>query len=173
MQPIIQFHIMEQPKKPIKRKVYLLPLSRDHHHGLLLSWKVGQGLKNGTPAGEIADYVRYFWQASLEKHFREEEVIVFRKMPVTDAGCLRAIKEHNGIRKLIEKITDPKKNSRELLKTLCEEINNHIRFEERELFPAIEVALSTQDLEVMGKALEKAHAHFPDNWENTFWIKKK
>lgn len=164
---------MEHPKKPIKRKVYLLPLSRDHHHGLLLSWKVSQGLKNGTPVSEIAGYVRYFWQASLEKHFREEETIVFRKMPVVHEGCLRAIKEHNRIRKLIEKIGNPAKSSRELLETLCEEMNNHIRFEERELFPAIEVSLSNAELDAVGKALEKAHAHFPDNWENPFWTKKK
>ena len=31
--------------KPLKRHAGLVELSRDHHHGLLLSWKIRQGLK--------------------------------------------------------------------------------------------------------------------------------
>jgi len=30
---------------PIKRNEALKPLSRDHHHGLLLCWKIRQGIK--------------------------------------------------------------------------------------------------------------------------------
>ena len=32
---------------PIKRSEYLKPLSRDHHQGLLLCWKIRTGLKKG------------------------------------------------------------------------------------------------------------------------------
>lgn len=31
--------------KSIKRTKALQPLSRDHHHGLLLCWKIRQGIK--------------------------------------------------------------------------------------------------------------------------------
>ncbi|CDF79955.1 hypothetical protein BN863_22430 [Formosa agariphila KMM 3901] len=32
-------------KKPLKRHKSLQPLSRDHHHGLLLAWKIRADLR--------------------------------------------------------------------------------------------------------------------------------
>ena len=37
---------MNQPK-PIKRSKELVPLSKEHHEGLLFAWKIKQGLQNG------------------------------------------------------------------------------------------------------------------------------
>ena len=39
---------METATKPLKRNPNLVPLSREHHYGLLFCWKLKQGLANGT-----------------------------------------------------------------------------------------------------------------------------
>jgi len=38
---------------PIKRSIALQPLSREHHHGLLLCWKIRTGLKKGIDIDRI------------------------------------------------------------------------------------------------------------------------
>ncbi len=39
--------------KPIKRSVALKPLSREHHHGLLLSWKIREGFNRNVEIERI------------------------------------------------------------------------------------------------------------------------
>ena len=42
----------EAPKnKPIKRHKAIQPLSREHHQGLLLCWKIGKGFEKGIERG--------------------------------------------------------------------------------------------------------------------------
>lgn len=43
--------------KPIKRHTALKPLSREHHHGLLLSWKIREGLKRNIEIPRIKKYI--------------------------------------------------------------------------------------------------------------------
>ena len=47
---------------PIKRSEFLKPISREHHHGLLLCWKIRAGLKKGIEPERIKLY-----QLVLEK----------------------------------------------------------------------------------------------------------
>lgn len=39
--------------QPIKRHPSLQPLSREHHYGLLLSWKIREGFKREVPPERI------------------------------------------------------------------------------------------------------------------------
>ena len=64
----------------------------------------------------------------LHKHFREEEAWLFPKLPATNALRIQAEKQHNKLRKMA---TD-KELQPEDFADLLEE---HIRFEERTLFP--------------------------------------
>jgi len=52
--------------EPIKRNEALKPISRDHHHALLLGWKIRQGIKNKIPAERIKKYVIGFGQATFQ-----------------------------------------------------------------------------------------------------------
>jgi hypothetical protein len=57
----------------MKRNTNLQALSRDHHLGLLLAWKIRQGLKFLADLQIIADYIAYFSATALFPHFEEEE----------------------------------------------------------------------------------------------------
>ena len=93
---------------PIKRSKQLAPLSRDHHEGLLLVWKIRQGLKNKDDIKVIAEFVQVFWKTHLMKHFHKEEVVLGSHLPGDNALLKRMIEEHRDIEALIminEKIT--------------------------------------------------------------------
>ena len=67
---------------------------------------------------------------------------------------------------LIDKEPDP--NS---LQSLAEYINNHIRFEERELFAYAEQALTPEQLNEIYNELPN-NLHCETEWKDEFWVKK-
>ncbi|HAY3563657.1 TPA: hemerythrin domain-containing protein [Elizabethkingia meningoseptica] len=150
----------------MKRNENIVLLSRDHHFGLLCSWKIRQGLKKEIAARRIGRYVRYFWTSHLEEHFREEEEILF---PYADDEFAERIRqEHQQIRSLtaaIEIAVDP-----ELLLSFANALEQHIRFEERIWFPHLEELLDKQTMEEIGKALDVVHAAETDEYEDEFWV---
>ncbi|MDE5430390.1 hemerythrin domain-containing protein [Elizabethkingia meningoseptica] len=150
----------------MKRNENIVLLSRDHHFGLLCSWKIRQGLKKEIAARRIGRYVRYFWTSHLEEHFREEEEILF---PYADDEFVERIRqEHRQIRSLtaaIEIAVNP-----ELLLSFANALEQHIRFEERTWFPHLEELLDNQTLEEIGKALDVVHAVETDEYEDEFWV---
>jgi hemerythrin-like domain-containing protein len=160
---------MADEMKPIKRSEQLAPLSREHHEGLLFVWKLKQGLKNGTDIKTIAEYVQWFWEGHLQEHFREEEEILARYLPADDALVHRMIDEHQSIEALVhinENIADDA-----LLEQLANELNDHIRFEEREFFPHAEKTISVEALNAIYEQLSKEPAQC-GAWPNEFWLKK-
>ncbi|MEO8766403.1 MAG: hemerythrin domain-containing protein [Ginsengibacter sp.] len=159
-------------KKPIKRNESIVRLSKDHHFGLLFCWKIRQGLKGGIAASRIIDYVRYFAPGLLLPHFKEEEVVLFALLD--DGLVTKAIKQHKEIKMQLAKLSG---NSEEILKKqlaeLANMVDNHIRFEERELFPHLEIRLSKEQLAEAGKQLNDLHAlPMKDDYEDEFWIKR-
>ncbi|HAY3552388.1 hemerythrin domain-containing protein [Elizabethkingia meningoseptica] len=150
----------------MKRNENIVLLSRDHHFGLLCSWKIRQGLKKEITAERIGKYIRYFWTSHLEEHFREEEEILFPH--ADDEFAERIRQEHQQIRSLtaaIEIAVDP-----ELLLSFANALEQHIRFEERTWFPHLEELLDKQTMEEIGKALDVVHAAETDEYEDEFWV---
>jgi hemerythrin-like domain-containing protein len=152
--------------KPIKRSEQLAPLSRDHHEALLLVWKIRQGLKNSTPPKEIAAYVHWFWNNHLQLHFSQEEHLLLPHLPESDEMANKLKTEHQAIREMVAGTLQT-----DSLAMLADKMNDHIRFEERQLFPHIEKKLTTDQLNSIYHQLAK-HPHCPDKWENKFWSKK-
>ncbi|HEY6503538.1 MAG TPA: hemerythrin domain-containing protein [Chitinophagaceae bacterium] len=152
--------------KPIKRSEQLAPLSRDHHEGLLLAWKIRQGLKNGTHTAEIASYVHWFWNNHLQLHFSQEEHLLLPHLPESDEMAKQLKAEHDEIRELVAAVLDASS-----LTLLADKMTDHIRFEERKLFPHIEKELSQNQLNSIHKQLDH-QPHCPEKWENEFWLKK-
>ena len=58
---------------PIKRHISLQPLSRQHHDGLLLRWKLKKGLQKEIKLERLKAYVDWFWSSHLKSHFEFEE----------------------------------------------------------------------------------------------------
>ena len=62
---------------PIKRNEFLKAISREHHHGLLLCWKIRAGLKkevNLIRTNELNQHEKNFFRRELAKHISEEEM---------------------------------------------------------------------------------------------------
>ena len=160
---------MANEVKPIKRSPQLTPLSKEHHDSLLFVWKIRQGLKNGTDIKLIAQFVRWFWETHLQEHFTEEEQILAPQLPPDNAMVLQMKEEHQNIEALIhinEGIADEA-----LLAQLANAVNDHIRFEERELFPFAEKAIPADKLNFVFEHLSKEKKQC-NSWENEFWIRQ-
>ena len=69
---------------PLKRHQAIVSFSKDHHFGLLLVWKIRQGLVKDIDAERISNYVLFFFKEDLVKHFREEEQFLFCKLPAAE-----------------------------------------------------------------------------------------
>jgi hemerythrin-like domain-containing protein len=59
-----------------------------------------------------------------------------------------------------------------LLLNLVQTIDNHIRFEERQLFPYAEKIIPEEELNLIYEQLAKDPAKC-ENWEIEFWVKPK
>jgi hypothetical protein len=160
---------MSKEIKPIKRSKQLTPLSKDHHDGLLFAWKVKQGLKNEADVRLIAEYVQWFWKNHLEEHFREEEKILAPHLPADNELLKQMFDEHENVEAMIhinENIPDAT-----LLSNLAQAIDDHIRFEERQLFPYAEKIIPEKELNSVYEQLAKEPRHC-EKWEREFWVKK-
>ena len=154
---------------PIKRHPAIVSLSRDHHFGLLLVWKIRQGLKKAVDAERISSYLLYFFMEHLEKHFREEEEFLFSKLPVSDELKIQAEQDHQEIYKLVAAIRENKTDTI-LLNQFADDLEKHIRFEERKLFNHLQSKLSTSDLELIAMRLSDNPVSNSEKWDDTFWL---
>ena len=149
----------------MKRDKNIIPLSQDHHLGLLSGWKIKQGIKKNISYERIKNYINYHWDNSQSFHFDEEEKILF---PYSDDELTqRAIDEHKEIRELLKTLNEVE--DFELLMLYADKVTEHIRFEERVLFPHLENILTEEQLAEVGKKLNEIHHHAEDEYHDEFW----
>ena len=153
----------------MKRDINLIELSRDHHHGLLLGWKVRQGLKANVSESTIAEYVQYFADEALREHFIEEEELLLKYLPDNDVYKQRTLKEHSEILDRANLLGTPEHVNAENLIGIAELLDRHIRFEERDFFPYLEKTLSADELSEVGAAITEVHKPYIENFPNEFW----
>ncbi|HUZ60554.1 MAG TPA: hemerythrin domain-containing protein [Hanamia sp.] len=155
-------------KNPIKRNPNIVKLSRDHHASLIFCWKLRQGIKRHAAIDRMVKYAQYFWLQHFAPHFREEEELLFA--PLADEKVQKAIEDHKRIHSLINELAHlDSKESAEQLSGLADAIDEHVRYEERILFPHLEVSLSDEQLELIGNQI--SDKPLQDNYEDTFWEK--
>ncbi|HSI76628.1 MAG TPA: hemerythrin domain-containing protein [Lunatimonas sp.] len=149
--------------KPIKRHPALQELSKDHHQGLLLCFKIRQGIKLEVEEERIKKYCDWFWIEHLAPHFSEEEQFIFPVLGNDDALVRRALEEHKHLKTLFQK----GQVDYDLLKKIENDLEAHIRFEERVLFNKIQDVATEEELETIAKN----HAGQPSCavWEDEFW----
>ena len=156
-------------KKTYKRNEQIKKLSREHHFSLLFCWKIRQGLKNNVSAERIRGYVEYFWKTNLRPHLLEEEKLFFA--PVNDHKVQKAIREHRMIRREIEGLSTLSGSLlRRKLEELADLVSNHIRYEERVLFPHLERLIKKEQFETIGIELERQKScSLQDSYSDQFW----
>ena len=149
--------------KPITRHISLQPLSRDHHQGLLLSWKIREGFRRKIDPERIKRYANWFWAHHLLPHFTNEEKYLFPLLSADHEHIQKALSDHQHLKLLFEQETE----IADTLNQIAIELEKHIRFEERILFNEIQEVIPDQDL----KILEFHENHDPacENWHDEFW----
>ena len=138
----------------------------------MFCWKIRQGLKAGIDSSRIIKYVQYFKTHFLLPHFSEEEIYLFSAL--NDEHVQKAIEQHTEIKNLLGALLDTDNDSaKQQLEKLANLVDEHVRYEERELFPHIENSLTGEQLEAIGKRLNELQpALMKDVYADEFWIKK-
>lgn len=149
---------------PLKRAFALQPLSRDHHHALLLVWKIKTGLSKGIAAERIKNYANWFYLTHLLPHFNLEEKYLFPILGSKNILIEQALAEHQKLSNLFGENTDLEV----VLKLIEIELENHIRYEERILFNEIQKVASDEQLQKLQTLFPEEP--FADNLTDPFWI---
>ena len=151
---------------PAKRHPSLIPLSHDHHHGLVLAFRLREGLpRNRQPAdnpqGQAEDTIRFF-RDNLIAHFRAEEEVLFPALrayvPYAAPMLATLTTEHGEMRAQVECLTQASPDAATLqtrLKAFGDLLERHIRREERELFPFYEKYVPETEAARVGKEIAR------------------
>lgn len=126
----------------MKRHPSFQPLSRDHNVSLVLARR----LEREPVTSTFSDFLQV-WKDELEDHFFEEERILLQF--ATPEQCTRLLNEHMTVRQYVDA------GRRGMLATgdivrLGRCLHDHIRWEERRLFPEMEAALGEDELAAIG-----------------------
>ena len=152
--------------KPIKRHESLQQVSREHHYGLLMSWKIREGLKRKVDPSRIKKFIDWFYEKYQKAHFDIEEKYIYPVLNNDDPMIIQAIEEH----RYIESLFREKDQIEDALIALEKAMDNHIRFEERILFNKVQKIATEEQL----KLIEENHnTPFEDDWEDQFWKSPK
>lgn len=146
-----------------KRHKALQNLSREHHHGLLLSWKIRTGLSKNIDAERIWLYADWFFKTHLIPHFNMEETHIFTLLDEKNELNKKALADHRRLKRLF---SETEKDANTLSK-IEEELEQHIRFEERILFPEIQKVATEKQFAL----IEEIHQQddFIDKQDDEFW----
>ena len=145
----------------LKRSRELKPLSSEHHQALLVAFQIKKSLAGhaeaaGAPkdlAGLLSLARRYEDQV-LKNHTRAEEDCLARYLSEADARRLR--QEHAEMARLLETARAAKPpEMRAALSAFADLMERHVRWEERELFPACEREIDAEALAHVGHELER------------------
>ena len=136
----------------------LVPLSRDHHEALIQALWLQRGAGRTPAALRFLDFHR----AELEGHMADEEDVVLPAAePVDPAGAARIRQEHAEIRRFaaaLEAAVGAGEDVTSTMVDLARLLHDHVRYEERVFFMALQAALPGDALESMGAALEAHRA---------------
>jgi hypothetical protein len=140
----------------VKRAAELHGLSHDHHQAL--HWALQ--LKRSESASEPAQPFLDFWHGHAGEHFRvEEEVLLPGWAQLSgsfdESMATRVLGEHLALRTEVLRLAAGELDL-EARRALGEALERHVRFEERELFPAIEAGLDQAALAELGARLAEA-----------------
>lgn len=143
-------------------EISLIPI--EHHHGLAFCWNLNRGLEQNVDVSRLKPYVDWFYQEHLKDHFKVEESVLFPILGMKNGKVMQAIGEHKRLRTLCKATTEIEEN----IKLLAKELDYHVKYEERFLFPEIAKFATPEQL----KLLERIHEDVPDadDWDDQFWL---
>jgi quercetin dioxygenase-like cupin family protein/iron-sulfur cluster repair protein YtfE (RIC family) len=138
----------------MKRHPALIPLSHDHHHGLVELRRLRRAAeREAAERRDAAAAFLGFFGRDTRRHFRDEEEQLFPLLVDVDDPAsellTRALLEHQRIHALVSELEAELaagEVSSASMRHLADALEQHIRFEERTLFPYIEELAGEADL---------------------------
>lgn len=154
---------MEQTK-PVKRHVALQSFSREHRIELLIGWKIRQGFRKNVSLSRIKKYTDWVFKNYVKPHFENEEKYILPLLDESDKIRKRIITEHRRLERLFNDNEDVKR----ALSLIEEELDAHIRYEEKVLFEKIQEIATEAQLE----EIQRFHYEIKENenWNDKFWV---
>ena len=132
--------------KSTRRHDSLIPLSREHHYGLLACLRIHRGLPKHREdlswLNQRAKKTLLFFDGDLTSHFKAEEEILFpamRHFPGAIDLVTGLISDHRELEGLVQRLRQVEGlELASILEEFADTLEDHIRREERELFPMYE-----------------------------------
>lgn len=156
----------------MKRDPALVEYSKDHHYGLLLVWKIRQGRKHAVEAGRISRYTLHIFDTDLIHHFKDEERLLFNRLGPDNPMRTRAESDHGMIYQYIDTLQHNAEDGA-TLDAFALLLEQHIRFEERELFNYMQENLQRSALdEIATGTAPRVHGQDTE-WSDHFWEEGK
>ena len=159
----------------MKRHPDLREFSDDHHQGLVNAMRLKKtAAGEGIAPLEAARSFLEFWREDTSPHFRKEEevllpVVARHEGNLRDECVVVMLAQHARIRGLTMQLGDEvgrEEVQRKTLQDLGEQLEAHIRLEERALFPALEESLSEEALHEVSSRL----AAYKDQGSSEPWV---
>ena len=138
-----------------RRHDTLVPLTHDHHHTLAQARRLHDGAMTAdmTERRNVAnDFINFYFGRAV-RHFHEEEELFFAPLidePDARDLVLRAVSDHLRLHALVRmvkgQLTDGEVDG-VLLGRISTLLTEHVRYEEKELFPLVERLIPEQQLQ--------------------------
>ncbi len=152
----------------MKRHESLVPLSRDHHFGLIMAQQLILGRATNpradwpTERAQQVPRLLAFFESDLRAHFDIEEAHVFPAAgrDLADGGrqVQALLADHDAMRAMIRGFeADPVSELDERLPAFGHVLKAHIHREERQLFEQMQAACAPAELETLGARVAAAH----------------
>jgi hemerythrin-like domain-containing protein len=123
--------------EPVDLSGGIARLSREDYNALTIVTKIRRAIRYEIDNSLIATFIKKQFDLYLDAHFIEEEVWLFPKLPHTDALRIQAQKQHDHLRYLAWVCANETPVPASLPEEFANYLEEHIRFEERSLFPYI------------------------------------
>jgi iron-sulfur cluster repair protein YtfE (RIC family) len=143
----------------VKRHLQLRPLSRQHRDGLIEARRLRRAAEGREPLPDSVAIFLSVWEAQGRPHLLVEEEILLpafaRAAGERDPLIARTLAEHAALRRSVGALAAAAGEAqRQLAGEIGRALDDHIRFEERVLFPAVEAALTEAQLKAVGDELQ-------------------
>ncbi len=159
-----------------RRHDSLIPLSREHHSGLVMAMRIEREIPDADEAAlrEVYEALIAFWAQGLLPHFRAEgECLLARLVRHVEPEhelVRRTERDHLTIEALVARMrdTDDLQSRRDLLLEFAETIRTHIRWEEEVLFDETERLLTEAEIGALGGEVAERVGD-GNAWEGRVW----
>ena len=156
--------------KIMQRVESLQPLSKEHKSVLMSCLLIRKGVDKQAPVDIITDFFLQCWNKEIVPHFEKEEAILIpllEKYPKGKSLAATVLRDHDLIRNGVIHLNQKALNER-LIKDLADQLEKHIRYEERIVFQEMQDFIPALELAKL-HIVENGHSSICNTYPNHFW----